>query len=148
VLRVLKAQVGDSIVLARMNKQLIEDEGHRNPMSIAELRVRMEGWLRSKSREAVFFVREDGERIGYALYQWRSDSFNPNKKFVYLRQFYVARENRRHDVGSEAFSALTKGFWVGASRIEVEVLTGNAVGIAFWHSLGFKDYQLGLTLNL
>jgi hypothetical protein len=35
----------DAPLLAALNQQLIQDEGHRNPMSIAELKDRMEEWL-------------------------------------------------------------------------------------------------------
>jgi hypothetical protein len=39
------ANVGDSEILGELNQQLIEDEGHRNSMTIPELVERMRGWL-------------------------------------------------------------------------------------------------------
>jgi len=37
VIKIVKAGAGDSKTLAEMNGHLIEDEGHRNPMSVEEL---------------------------------------------------------------------------------------------------------------
>jgi hypothetical protein len=39
------ASVDDCRLLAEMNHQLIQDEGHRNKMTVAELERRMRGWL-------------------------------------------------------------------------------------------------------
>ena len=145
VIRIVKARPRDSARLAEMNKHLIEDEGHRNPMSIEELRKRMEDWLLS-DWEAVFIVEENAT-IGYALYQWRADSFNPNEQFVYLRQFFISRSHRNRGMGTQSFNAIKGEFWSKAKRIEVEVLAKNKEGIAFWHSLGFTDYSLSLKLD-
>jgi len=129
-----------------MNKQLIEDGGHRNPMSVEELNTRMKEWLMS-DWEAASIV-EKNARIGYALYQWRTDAFNPKDRYVYLRQFFVDRSPRRKGKGSQAFRILKDTLWREAQRIEVEVLTKKKSGIAFWHSLGFTDYSLSLKLDL
>ena len=45
----IKAAPGDAGVLAPLNKRLIDDEGHRNPMGVEALRDRMRGWLDRKS---------------------------------------------------------------------------------------------------
>ena len=39
------AQLSDSVLLATMNQQLIQDENHRNLMNITELQQRMAEWL-------------------------------------------------------------------------------------------------------
>ena len=39
------ANEADLLLLAQMNKRLIEDEGSRNPMSLDQLADRMRGWL-------------------------------------------------------------------------------------------------------
>jgi len=39
------AEPADCAMLAELNHQLIQDEGHRNQMSVAELEQRMRGWL-------------------------------------------------------------------------------------------------------
>src|SRR5688572_7634061 len=39
------ATAADPALLAGMNKQLILDDGHRNPMTLTGLKARMAGWL-------------------------------------------------------------------------------------------------------
>ncbi len=145
MIKIVKATYEDSLGLAQMNKQLIEDEGHTNPMTVGELSKRMEGWLTS-DWEAAFFELED-TRIGYALYQWRSDAFAPKQRVIYLRQFFVDRSHRRKGIGSQAFRSARESLWLDACRVEVEVSTTNATGVAFWRSLGFTDYSLSLKLG-
>lgn len=50
-----------------MNKRLIEDEGSRNPMSVAQLAERMRGW-RLGDWEARLFLADE-QVVGYALFQ-------------------------------------------------------------------------------
>ena len=142
---IVKAIAEDSAALAQMNKHLIEDEGHRNPMSINELSVRMERWLRS-DWEAVFILDENAT-IGYALYQRRKDQFYPTDEVIYLRQFFISKSHRRRGLGTMSFKAIKQEYWSKAKRIEVEVLAGNKLGIDFWHSLGFIGYALSLKLD-
>jgi predicted acetyltransferase len=118
-----------------MNKQLIDDEGHRNPMSIAELERRAADWL-SGVYTAVLFI-SGGEPCGYALFRQEPDH-------IYLRQFFVCRDHRRRGVGRAAIAWLRANPWAGVSRIRLDVLVGNQVAIAFWRSLGFHDYCLTL----
>jgi GNAT superfamily N-acetyltransferase len=132
-----RATVADAPALAAMNGQLIRDEGHRNPMTVAELTVRMAGWLEVEY-EAVLFG-EAGQPIGYALYRRDCD-------YVYLRQFFVRPECRRRGIGQAAIAWLRQHLW-GDGRVRVEVLTENSTGIAFWRAIGFVDYCLTLELD-
>ena len=59
------ATLADAAVLAEMNHRLIRDEGHRNRMTVPELRERMEGWLRGEYRAVAFEL--EGAPVGYAL---------------------------------------------------------------------------------
>ena len=122
-------------VLARMNLQLIRDEGHRNRMSEGELLSRMQAWLAGDYRAVLF--ADDSQVLGYAL-------FRTEEEFVYLRQLFVRAENRRQGVGRAAIDWLRNNVWGQAPRIRVDVLSGNARAIAFWRSLGFEDYCLTL----
>src|SRR4051812_29921213 len=123
------ATVADAPALAAMNWQLIGDEGSRNPMTVIELAGRMAGWL-GGGYEAVVF-EEDGRPAGYALYR-------RDPEHVYLRQFYVRPERRRRGVGRGAIAWLWRHAWCGG-RVRVEVLVGNAAGLAFWRAVGFRD---------
>ncbi len=125
--------IHDARVLARMNQQLIRDEGHRNAMSVTELEERMAGWLQGEYQAILF---EDREGVaGYAL-------FKRETEWVYLRQFFIQPERRQMGIGRAAMKWLLANAWNNAPRIRLEVLIGNTAGIAFWRSLGFADYCL------
>lgn len=70
----------DLDLLAEWNHQLIQDEGHRNPMATAQLRERMQNWL-SAGYTAVVFT-EAGEPVAYAL-------FCEKENEIHLRQLFV-----------------------------------------------------------
>lgn len=101
------------------------------------LTARMAGWL-GGVYEAVLF-EDGGPPAGYALYR-------RDPEHVYLRQFYVRPECRRQGVGRAAIGWLRRHAWGGA-RVRVEVLVGNAAGVAFWRAVGFRDYALSLELQ-
>jgi GNAT superfamily N-acetyltransferase len=125
------ATAADVPLLAEMNRQLIQDEGHRNRMSLAELEQRMNGWLKGEYKAVLF--ENDGGAVGYALYKQETDH-------VYLRQFFVEADQRRKGIGSAAVAWLLSNAWRQSPRIQLDVLVGNSAGIAFWRSLGFVDY--------
>ncbi len=131
-----KAALSDCPLLADMNKQLIEDEGHRNPMTVSKLEERMRGWLES-GYQAFLFIGPNAEVLGYAL-------FRDEAEWVYLRQFYVDRRWRRKKIGTAAFSAIEEQIGMKKDRLRLDVLTKNKGGIAFWQSLGFEEYCLTL----
>lgn len=129
------AEVADSPLLAAMNQQLIQDENHRNPMNLAELEQRMAEWL-AGSYQAV--VLEDESHVyGYALCR-------EEPEYLYLRHFYVKKEHRRKGIGRAAIEWLCRHAGHEGRRVRVEVLAGNAAGIAFWKSLGFGEYSVTL----
>lgn len=128
----------DADVLARMNAQLIRDEGHRNPMSASELETRMRGWLESEY-EAVLFEQED-EPVGYALYRKESDH-------IYLRQLFVVPGRRRSGIGRQAIVWLRENRWASAACVRLDVLVGNETGRAFWRAVGFDDYCVTMEWN-
>ena len=127
------ATIADAAVLAAMNRQLILDEGHRNPMTLPELEARMAGWLNGEYGAVLF--EEGEEAIGYAL-------FRREPEFVYLRQLFVRAEYRRRGVARNALGWLRENAWPDAPRVRLDVLVGNANAIAFWRAVGFRDYCL------
>jgi GNAT superfamily N-acetyltransferase len=130
-----RAGSADTGLLARLNAELIRDEGHRNRMTVPELEARMGGWLHGEY-EAVLMA-SGGDVVGYALYR-----FEP--EYVYLRQFFVTPSQRRKGIGRAAMEWLRENAWKNAKRVRVEVLVGNTAGIGFWRSVGFEDYCLTL----
>jgi len=91
-----------------MNARLIQDEGHRNPMTVPQLAGRMAEWLRAEY-EAVLF-EDEGTPLGYALFRRDPDA-------IYLRQLFVEREHRRRGVGRTAVGLLLREVWPAGSRI-------------------------------
>ena len=132
------ATTDDAPLLARLNQQLIRDEGHRNRMTLQELETRMIGWLGSEY-QAVLFECGD-ETVGFALFRYEPEH-------VYLRQFFVKPEFRREGIGRSAIEWLRRNVWGETRRIRLDVLVGNEAGIAFWKSLGFKDYCITLEMG-
>ena len=132
-----RATSDDCRLLAELNHQLIRDEGHRNPMSVAELKQRMQGWLATEYAAILF--EDGGETVAYGLYREEAGG-------IYLRQLFVARNRRRQGIGREAMEILRSKIWPKDKRLTVDVLAGNATGMAFWRAVGYKDYSLTLEI--
>lgn len=131
------ATAEDSPTLAELNHQLIRDEGHRNPMTVAQLERRMRGWLTAGEYRAVFF-EENHQVVAYALFQETDDE-------VHLRQLFVVRHRRREGVGRRAMDELFR-LWPRDKRWTVSVLTKNTAALSFWRAIGYADYDLTLEI--
>jgi predicted acetyltransferase len=132
-----KATNADIALLARQNQQLIQDEGHRNRMSLPELENRMRSWLHGEY-EAIIF-EHDGRPIAYALCRTDGDG-------IYLRQFFVDRQYRRKGFGRQAIKMLLSNILPREKRVTVDILINNQSGQAFWKALGFIDYAITLEM--
>jgi GNAT superfamily N-acetyltransferase len=132
------ATLDDCGLLAELNQQLTRDEGHRNPMNVAELAQRMHDWL-TDDYEAVLF-EESGEVVAYALFQEQSREIN-------LRHRFVVRDRRRQGIGRRAMNILRTQVWPDDKRLTVDVLTSNPAGVAFWRAVGYRDYCLRLEIR-
>jgi GNAT superfamily N-acetyltransferase len=136
------ASLDDIPLLARMNRQLVEDEKHRN-------RFKSDAWLEDRMKRfisgdytGVLFNR-DGNTLAYALYTTHKD--HPDT--IYLRQIFVAREHRRQGIGRAVIKILKDKIWPKDKRITVGVLVGNKVARDFYKAVGFKEYCLELEIN-
>lgn len=126
-----KCTLEDCPTLGILNRHLIEDEKHDNPMGPNELRHRMEEFL--KGEYDAYFYLDGDEPVGYALVKNTTDP-------IYLRQFFISREKRRKGYGRAFFFELLKT--LKASSIDIEVLTWNQPGVQFWQSLGFAPRSI------
>jgi ribosomal protein S18 acetylase RimI-like enzyme len=132
------ANLDDSRLLAEMNRQLLEDEGHRNRfMTLPQLQERMRGFLSGEYRGVIY--QDDGTIVAYALYREQPDE-------IYLRQLFVLRDRRRRGYGRRAMEILRTEIWPKNKRLTVDVLLHNTSAIAFWRSVGYEDYLLGLEI--
>lgn len=118
------ATAEDCPTLAELNDQLIHDERHRNPMTLAQLEERMRGWLTSEEYRAVLF-EEHHEVVAYAL-------FRETNAEVYPRQFFVVRHRRREGIGRRAMQGLFANLWPRHKRWTVSVLVKNVAAVACW----------------
>jgi GNAT superfamily N-acetyltransferase len=131
------ATLADCALLAELNQQLIQDEGHRHPRTRRELEGRMRNWLLTEYR-AVLFLK-GRETVAYALFRLEPDE-------IYLRHLFVVRPRRRQGIGREVMNLLRSKIWPADKRLTVEVLTRNPAGVAFWHAMGYQDYSLKLEI--
>lgn len=147
MIKLKKAKAKHLEILSEMYAQLIEDEGHHGKVPLTKLKAKMNSWLHSNAHEVVLFF--DGPvPLGYALWEWFTSSFDSRKREVFLRQFFVARSQRRHGVGSQAFQTLKEQYWKAAKSIELETYSWNERAASFWRHLGFEDYLIGYRLDL
>ena len=140
------ATLDDVPLLARMNRQLIEDEASRNPMSPAQLEQRMTDWIGANWHVVVF--EQQGEPAGYALYDCRTDEYDPSQTVVYLRHFFIKRKRRNRGVGRRALNLLSSELFQDAVSVELDVLEQNARARSFWESVGFQPYCTSMRLRL
>jgi GNAT superfamily N-acetyltransferase len=132
------ATSADVPILARMDQQLIEDEGHRNPMNLTELEMRMRSMLDSDYTATLF--EWESQVVAYGL--WRDEP-----EWVYLRQFFVTRDFRHRGIGARAIRVLADEVWPADKRIRVNVLIGNRPALEFWRAVGFVDYLITLEME-
>jgi GNAT superfamily N-acetyltransferase len=131
------ATCDDLDFLAEWNHQLIRDEGHRNTMTVGELRERMKGWLTGEYKAVIF--GSETESLGYALYREGATE-------IYLRQLFVRRDRRCEGIGRKAVNILRAHLWPRHKRLTVEVLTANVRAVQFWRLVGYTDYCLALEI--
>ena len=105
-------------------------------MTAQELGQRMRGWL-AGGYEAVVFSEKDP--AAYAL-------FRREEALIHLRQLFVRRDRRRLGVGRCAVEILRREVWPRSARLTVDVLCANKSAIAFWRSVGYRDYSLTLEI--
>lgn len=124
----------DSVpLLARMNAELVADEGHADPMTHPELEQRMRDWLLGEYTAVLFYEGGD-DPIAYALLG------DDEGRGTFVRQFFVARHRRRQGIGRRAFEALVNEVIPARTRVVVDVLSRNARALGFWKAVGFTDY--------
>jgi ribosomal protein S18 acetylase RimI-like enzyme len=132
-----KAQKEEVTILGHMNKRLIEDEGHSNPMSIAELIERMNVFLRDEYE--AYLIMENENPAGYCL-------FRDDREYIYIRQLFVERDKRRQGLGGACITWLKSNLWLGR-KLRIEVLCHNDRGIRFWRAIGFYDYCITMEMK-
>ena len=111
-MEVVRAVLRDADILAELNKELIEDEQHPNPMNIAQLTERMREWLATDY--ICYMAKEKGSIVAYCLY--RDDEF-----YYYMRQLYVDRAHRRKGIATRLLDWLYENVWTD-KKVRLDVL--------------------------
>ena len=127
-MEIVKAKLGDVKRLAELNRCLIEDEQHPNPMNIAELTQRMKEWLATDYSCSI--IKESGCIIAYCLY--RDDGGH-----YYMRQLYVDRAHRRKGIATQLLDWLYANVWTD-KKVRLDVLAHNEDAVAFYKRYGFR----------
>ncbi len=137
-----RAILDDVELLATMNQRLIEDEKSRNPMSIEEIKDRMNDFIQKDWQADLILF--DSRVIGYALYQVRPDDYDPHLSVVYIRQYFICRDHRAKGYGRTAFQLLKEIRFRNQVDFAIDVLATNSSGKRFWDSVGFEEYSTSM----
>ena len=128
------ATPADIPALAAMNRRLIEDERHLNPMTVSQLAERMARFL--DGGYTAYLARQEGEVVAYALYRDDGEAY-------YMRHLYVERGYRRRGIATDLLDWLFANVWTG-KPVRLDVLAHNEGAIAFYEAYGFRVGCLGM----
>ena len=123
-----RADASDVKELAELNRQLIEDEQHPNPMTRDELAERMIRWM--EEGYTCYVARSGGVSVGYCL-------FRDDGKHYYLRQLFVARACRRRGIATALLDWMYANVWSG-KPVRLDVFAHNEEAVAFYRGYGFR----------
>jgi ribosomal protein S18 acetylase RimI-like enzyme len=124
--------------LTELNRQLMEDEAHPYPLPVEKLRERMARWVAGEYKVMLF---RRGEHVcGYAV--WRMEN-----RGAYLRHFFICRDQRRQGLGRAALTLLRRDAFPKDKPVQLEAAVWNTDAIAFWRSVGFRDFSLTLEMK-
>lgn len=123
-----RTDASDVEELAELNRQLIEDEQHPNPMTRAELAERMITWMEEGYR--CYVARVEGTTAGYCL-------FRDDGKHYYLRQLFVSRGHRRRGIATALMDWMYANVW-SEKPVRLDVFAHNEDAVAFYRAYGFR----------
>ena len=134
-MEIIRATDEHCALLGEMNKQLIEDEGHSNPMGVEELIGRMRQWLNHEYTAYIAMI--DVLPLAYSLYR-------DDEEYFYMRQLFVSRQHRRQRIATQLLDWMYQHIWL-SKPVRLDVLIHNTAAINFYRTYGFTDYCLTLT---
>lgn len=127
-MEIVRAELRDADILAELNQELIEDEQHPNPIRIAQLTERMQGWLTTDY--ICYMAKEKGSIVAYCLYR-------DDESHYYMRQLYVDRAHRRKGIATRLLDWLYENVWMD-KKVRLDVLVHNEDAVAFYQRYGFR----------
>ena len=127
-MNIRKADISEVQKLAELNKRLIEDEQHPNPMNVQQLAQRMKEWLQG---DYTCYVAEENEQIiAYCL-------FRDDGEYYYMKQLFVERGFRRRGIATAFLDWMYDHVWID-KKVRLDVLSHNQEAIAFYKAYGFR----------
>jgi ribosomal protein S18 acetylase RimI-like enzyme len=136
-IEIQRAGLDDVDILARLNKQLLEDENNRFQPSVGELASRMSGWVSGLEWSVDLFKNDQREVFGYLVHGRQFNPAAPGGDEMYIRQFAIDRAYRRSGLGRRAIALFLERRCVPEMRVLLDVLETNPAGRAFWTEIGF-----------
>ncbi len=127
-MEIVKAELADVETLAELNKHLIEDEQHPNPMNITQLTQQMKEWLATDY--ICYMAKQKDSIVAYCLY--RDDG-----RYYYMRQLYVDSAHRRKGIATQLLDWLYENVWTD-KKVRLDVLAHNEDAVAFYKRYGFR----------
>ena len=127
-MKVTKADLSAVEELSELNRRLIEDEHHPNPMNVQQLAQRMTRWLQDEY--TCYLATEDGKAIAYCLYR-------EDREYYYLRQLFVERAHRRKGIAAKLLDWMYQNVWAD-KKVRLDVLAHNEEAIEFYNAYGFQ----------
>jgi ribosomal protein S18 acetylase RimI-like enzyme len=147
-LRIFRATHDDAALLARLNKQLLEDENNRFLPSLDELASRMLDWISGLEWSVDLFWNSHERAVGYIVHGRRFNPAAPGGDEMYIRQFAIDRDNRRSGIGRAAISVFLETRCVPGMRVMLDVLETNPAGQAFWADCGFAPHATIMEMTI
>ncbi len=147
-LEIRRAVLDDVETLARLNKQLLEDENNRFQPGLGELINRMEGWIRGLEWSVDLFLDPEGAVVGHLVHGRRFNPSAPGGDEMYIRQFAIDRTFRRRGLGRRAIALFLERRCVPGMRVVLDVLEANPAGRAFWSETGFAPHATIMELTV
>jgi ribosomal protein S18 acetylase RimI-like enzyme len=84
------------------------------------------------------WIMSNGERAGFILYGLENHRFLPRKTGA-VYELYIVPPFRRRGIARACAEEAIRELWTFApSKIQLEVVEGNAGAAALWRSLGFR----------
>lgn len=133
-IQISQATLADVDRLAVLNKYLIEDEQHPNPMNVKQLAERMSGWLQAEYNGYLAWI--DDRIAAYCLFRDDGD-------YYYLRHLFVDRDFRRQGIATQLLDWMYANIWID-KNVRLGVLSHNEGAIAFYKQYGFEIQALQL----
>ena len=133
------AREDDIEVLATLNRQLLDDEGHPSAPPLKELIARHREWF-ATGEWSQDILDVEGHVVGYIVHAPNPYPLDPAIPERFIRQFCVDRAYRRHGLGRDGFELFMEHRVAPGGRVTLDVLESNPGGQAFWESVGCRPF--------